>query len=161
MNDLDKTTFERFARRFASIERLVPNPPVPPAGTVATIRPYGRPIAALVGVAILLVATLGLAVIGSQPSPSPTPAALAMPPDSAGPDVVLDAFLRAAVTGDCATSHALKATLLAEKSFFDLCGLTDVTAFTVTDGEFSARWIGPMCRNAAVSGPSRAASQRK
>lgn len=134
MNDLDKTTFERFARRFASIERLVPNPPAPPSGTARAIRPVGRPMWALVGVAILMVAAVGLAIIGSQPAPSPTPAAIAMPPDSAGPDVVLDAFLRAAAAGDCATSRALKATLLAEKGFFDLCGLTDVQSFSVTDG---------------------------
>ena len=136
MNDLDRTTFARFAERFAGIERHVPEPPLHKVGTAIGSRGFGRlsPLAGLVGVVILLVMAVGLAVFGSQvsPRPSPSPAAGTIPPDSAPPEVVLDAYLRALQTGDCDTASQLTMPLVLDKSFVDLCGVTGVTSFSVS-----------------------------
>jgi hypothetical protein len=135
MNDLDDTTFARFAERFARIERQVPEPPLHKVNA-AIGRPGLRPllpVAGLVGVAILFAAAVGLAVIGSHPAPlpSPSPAAVTIPPDSAPPAVVLDAYLRALQAGDCDTASQLTMPLVLGKDYVDLCGITRVTAFSV------------------------------
>ncbi len=65
-------------------------------------------------------------VVGCQP-------AVAVPPDSAGPDVVLDAYLRSLVAGDCDTGWKL-ATETFTKGNGELCGATDVTAYEI-DGK--------------------------
>jgi len=137
MNDLDDTTFASFAERFARIERQVPEPPPHKVHTAVRSRGLGllSPVAGLVGVMILLAAAVGLAVIGSQPAPlpSPSPAAVTIPPDSAPPAVVLDAYLRALQAGDCDTASQLTMPLVLGKDYVDLCGITRVTAFSVVD----------------------------
>lgn len=134
MNDLDDTTFARFAERFARIERQVPEPPPHKVGTSIGSRGLGllSPVAGLVGIVILLAAAVGLAVIGSQPSPLPSPAAVTIPPDSAPPAVVLDAYLRALQAGDCGTASHLTMPLVFGKTHVDLCGVTSVTAVSVS-----------------------------
>jgi hypothetical protein len=138
MNDLDRTTFDRFAKRFSQIERQVPNPPAPSAASVVVARGGrpGSPFAALLGVAVLLVAAVGIAVIGSSTAPRPTPSAQittlsAIPPDSAEPTVVLEAYLRSSEAGDCATARQLTMPLVLNQDFVELCGATRVTAFAV------------------------------
>jgi len=135
MNDLDDTTFPRFAERFARIERHVPEPP--PHEVQAAVGGRGlrllAPAAGPVSVVILilLAAAVGLSVIGSQPSPLPSPAAVTIPPDSAPPAVVLDAYLRALQAGDCGTASQLTMPLVLGKNYVDPCGVTGVTAFSV------------------------------
>ena len=135
MNDLDDTTFARFAERFARIERQVPEPPPHKVQTAVGSRRLGllSPVAGLVGIAILLAAAVGLAVIGSRPSPIPSssPAALTIPPDSAPPAIVLDAYLRALQAGDCGTASQLTMPLVLGKDYIDLCAVTRVTAFAI------------------------------
>lgn len=80
-------------------------------------------------VVILLAAAGGLALIGSRPSPSP--AAVTIPPDSAPPEVVLDAYLRALQAGDCRTASQLTNPLVLNKEYVDLCAVTRVTAFSI------------------------------
>lgn len=91
MNDLDKTTFDRFAMRFTRIERQVPDPPTHAAvaGIARRARRRVSPIAGALGVAILVTATVGLAVIGSSPGPVPSPSAAAasLPSDTQVPIV--------------------------------------------------------------------------
>ena len=58
---------------------------------------------------------------------------VAVPDDSAGPEVVLDAYLRALVAGDCETGRAL-ATATFREGNGELCGAVDVTAFRVDGG---------------------------
>lgn len=53
-----------------------------------------------------------------------------VPPDSAAPSVVLDAYLRALLAGDCGAGKAL-GTGTFRPSNGDLCGDTQVTAFQV------------------------------
>jgi hypothetical protein len=138
MNDLDDTTFARFAERFARIERQVPEPP--PHKVRATVgRPGLRPllpVAGLVGVVILLAASVGLAVIGSQQArlPSPSHAAVTIPPDSAPPAAVLDAYLRALQAGDCGLARELTIPRQFGPSMVDLCGVTGVIAYSISDG---------------------------
>jgi len=131
MNDLDEMTFARFAERFARIERQVPEPPLRVVDPAVARRRLARfsPIAAFVGVAILLAGIAGLAAIGPQPSPSP--AAATIPPDTALPAVVLDAYLRALEAGDCDTARALTDPPFYSPSMIDLCGLTGVTRFSI------------------------------
>jgi hypothetical protein len=126
MNELDDATFARFAKRFSRIEQQVPEPP--PRNLSSAMGSRGlRPLslfASLVAVVILLVAAVGLAVIRS-------PAAVAIPPDSAPPEVVLDAYLRALQAGDCDTAGKLTIPRLFGPSMVDLCGVTGVPAFSV------------------------------
>jgi len=57
----------------------------------------------------------------------PSPAAIDLPPVSAPPDVVLDAYLQALLAGDCATAHTLvTATFIIGNG--ELCGALTVTA---------------------------------
>ena len=88
MNDMDRTTFDRFAKRFSAIERLVPDPQPGPGNIATSQRRRGvrSPLAALVGAAVLMAAMLvGLALIGSSPMPLPSPSAPApSPPPSTG-----------------------------------------------------------------------------
>lgn len=136
MNDLDDITFARFAMRFSEIERQVPEPPPHNVGAAVGRRGPGplSGFAGLVGIVILLAAAVGLAVIGSQlspqPSPSPSPA-VTIPPDSAPPAVVLNAYLRALQAADCGTASQLTNPLVLSKGFVDLCGVTGVTAFSL------------------------------
>lgn len=69
------------------------------------------------------VALVAVLVVGCQPP-------VALPPDSAGPDVVLDAYLRSLVAGDCDTGRKL-ATATFKRGNGDLCGGTDVTAYQI------------------------------
>jgi hypothetical protein len=134
MNELDDTTFARFAERFARIERKVPEPPPLSASAPANQRIFRRlaPMAGLAGVVILLAAVVGLAVIGVQPPASPSPAAVNIPPDSAPPEVVLEAYLRAVQARDCGTASQLTVPLVFGAG---LCAATfDVTAFSVSGG---------------------------
>lgn len=62
------------------------------------------------------------------------PPAVQVPPDSAPPEVVLDAYLRALVAGDCGTSHKLSAGLLLLIHAGHLCGQTRVTSYQVLPG---------------------------
>jgi hypothetical protein len=72
MNDFDRATFDRFASRFARIERLVPDPAHDsPRVASRTPRPISRTVG-FAGAAVMLAAILGLAVIGSQTSPRPS-----------------------------------------------------------------------------------------
>lgn len=132
MNDLDDTTFARFAERFARIERQVPEPPRRAFAPVMSRRSGPATVArraVLLGVVIILAALFALVAIGSRPSPRPT-----IPPDSAPPAVVLDAYLRALQAGDCGTASRLTMPLVLDKGFIDLCGVTRVTAFSVVGG---------------------------
>lgn len=54
-----------------------------------------------------------------------------IPPDSAAPAVVLDAYLRALQAGDCAAGRAL-GTATFRPGNGELCGATKVSAFRVT-----------------------------
>lgn len=56
--------------------------------------------------------------------------AVTLPPDTAEPDVVLDAYLRTLVAGDRDTGREL-ATTTFRKGNGDLCGGTDVTAYRI------------------------------
>lgn len=137
MNDLDDATFACFAERFARIERQVPEPPPHNVRAAVGRRGLGlfSPTARVMGVALLLAAAFGLAVLGSRlsPQPSPSPAAVTIPPDSAPPAVVLDAYLRALQAGDCATASQLTIPLLFRLGNGDLCGVvTGVTSFSVS-----------------------------
>lgn len=53
-----------------------------------------------------------------------------LPPTSAGPDVVLDTYLRALVAGDCESARQL-ATATFTVGNGDLCGQTTVSAYEV------------------------------
>lgn len=133
MNDLDDTTFARFAEQFARIEQQVPEPP-PHTVRASGSRRLG-PLsseAGLVAVVILLAAGVGLAVIGSQLSPRPSPSpTVTIPPNSAPPAVVLDAYLRALQAGDCGTASQLTNPLVLGNDYVDLCAVTHVTAFSI------------------------------
>lgn len=56
--------------------------------------------------------------------------AVALPLDSAGPEVILDTYLRALVAGDCDTGRKL-ATDTFRKGNGELCGGTRVTAYRI------------------------------
>lgn len=59
--------------------------------------------------------------------------AVAVPPDSAAPEVVLDTYLRALVAGDCDTGRKL-ATATFGKGSGELCGATRVSAYRIDAG---------------------------
>lgn len=88
MNDIDRTTFDRFAKRFSAIERLVPNPQPDPGIFATSQRRRGlrSPLAALAGAAVLMAGMLmGLALIGPSLIPLPGPSSPApSPPPSTG-----------------------------------------------------------------------------
>jgi hypothetical protein len=142
MNDFDDTTFDRFARRFARIEQLVPEPParvfrpmtrVQP-GTAGLLRP-----AILLGAVLLLGGALVFASVGLQPGPTPTPSPavtpsprVTVPPDSAPPEVVLDAYLSALVAGDCDTAAQFVGSSVYNWGGDAFCGgITRVVAFKI------------------------------
>jgi len=56
--------------------------------------------------------------------------AVALPPDSASPEVVLDTYLRALVAGDCAIGHKLAVGTFSTSNG-DLCGSTQVKAYGI------------------------------
>lgn len=58
----------------------------------------------------------------------------ALPPDSATPDVVLNAYLTALKAGDCGTTHQLFATSNVNVGNGDQCGALHVSAFTPLAG---------------------------
>jgi hypothetical protein len=72
---------------------------------------------------ILELVLVSVLVVGCQPT-------VALPPDSAGPDVVLDAYLRSLVAGDCDMGPKL-ATSTFGRGNGELCGGTDVTAYRI------------------------------
>ena len=84
-------------------------------GRVERVRAFGLGLAMLV-----------LALAACQP-------AVAVPPDSAGPEVVLDTYLRALVAGDCDTGRKL-ATATFGKGSGELCGATRVSAYRIDPG---------------------------
>ena len=129
LNDLDATTFARFAERFSRIERLVPDPPS--LTDLMAIGSRGRtrrsPLSGWAGVVVLLVAVGGLALIGARLLPT----MVAVPPDAATAAEVLDAYLRAVQAGDCETAEQLTHPSQFGPGMVDLCGITGVTAFSV------------------------------
>jgi hypothetical protein len=135
MNDLDRATFAQFAERFGRIERRIPAPPPLRVARSPRSRGLGRvsPRTGLVAIGIVLVASIGFAAIGAHPSPapSPSPAHVSVPPDSAGPAEVFEAYLRALQAGDCNTAHLLGDPQLLTSGFADLCTTTQVTAFSI------------------------------
>ncbi len=154
MNNRDDIDFARFARRFASIEQLVPDPParaLPPMtraqlGTAGLLRPV-----ILLGVVLVLGAALAFAWIGSRSSPlvplpsvSPSPsAAVTIPPDSAAPEVVLDAYLSALRAGECDIASALAVpTFMTQWNSFLCGGGTRITSFSIIDDG----WAPPLQR---------------
>lgn len=58
--------------------------------------------------------------------------AVALPSDSASPQVVLETYLRALAAGDCSTGGQLWAEGAAGRLRGDLCGLTQVRAYGIT-----------------------------
>ena len=60
--------------------------------------------------------------------------AVAVPPDSAAPEVVLDTYLRALVAGDCDTGRKL-ATATFRIGSGELCGSAHVTAYRIETGQ--------------------------
>ena len=74
--------------------------------------------------ALALVAILITAACGSRPSP---------PPDSATPDVVVEAYLAALLAGDCDDGRAL-ATASFTIGNGELCGAVHVSAYTAPIG---------------------------
>jgi hypothetical protein len=68
-------------------------------------------------------AIVALALAACQPG-------VAVPPDSATPEVVLDAYLRALVAGDCAIGRKLAVPTF-QKGNGELCGSTGVTGFRI------------------------------
>lgn len=58
------------------------------------------------------------------------------PPDDAPPAVVLDAYLRALVAGDCGTAHALGTSTFSQYNG-NLCGATQVSSYRVVGGPSS------------------------
>jgi hypothetical protein len=130
MTDLNDPTFDRFARRFAIVEQLVPEP-TPGAFRGPVQRSRGAaPLArlAFVAIALLLAALLGVAAIGAHPSPAVT-----VPPDSATSVVVLDAYLRALVARDCDVADQLVFPLFYGRWNDGLCrGEVRITGFKVT-----------------------------
>ena len=61
-------------------------------------------------------------------------AAIAVPPDSATPEVVLDTYLRALVAGDCDSGRKL-ATATFRMGSGELCGSTHVSAYRIDAGQ--------------------------
>jgi hypothetical protein len=58
--------------------------------------------------------------------------AVALPPASASPQVVLDTYLRALAAGDCSTGRKLWTEGAASRVRGDLCGETQVSAYGIT-----------------------------
>ena len=78
---------------------------------------------AVAGVALLL----SLAACGG-PTES-APAGLAIPPDSAGPDVVLRAYLKAVRAGDCATARQFVNVATFRTGTGEICGALHLQAY--------------------------------
>jgi hypothetical protein len=78
----------------------------------------------------LLVLALLTVVATASCSAATTPSAFSLPPASAGADVVLDAYLRALVAGDCATGRKLT-TATFVKGNGELCGETRVSDYKI------------------------------
>lgn len=143
MNDFDDTTFARFARRFARIEELIPEPPTPDFRAALDRKPGGANMLRslmLLGTTLLVGVALALAAIGSRPAPtvtlppaSPTPtAAPSIPPDSSDATTVLAAYLGALRAGDCDTAGQLVGQYSSRTWHDALCGgVTHVTGFRI------------------------------
>ena len=143
MNDFDDTTFARFARRFARIEQLVPQPVTPAFASVTYPKRGGAVMlrsVILLGATVLLGLALALAAIGSRPSPTVTlpPASLAptaaptMPPDSADATTVLTVYLGALQAGNCDLAGQLVGTYSSHTWNDALCGgVTRITGFKI------------------------------
>ena len=78
---------------------------------------------------LLVLALLTLAAAACSPA-MPVPSAAPLPPPAAAPEVVLDAYLRALVAGDCDTGRKL-ATATFRYGSGELCGETHVSAYQV------------------------------
>lgn len=95
----------------------------PTAAPIAVVRRRGR------NAALTLLAVAAIAACGPR---------TVLPPDSAPPAVVLNAYLTALLAGDCDTARAL-----ATPTFFrgngELCGGPDVSAFTPLRGPATPR----------------------
>jgi hypothetical protein len=78
----------------------------------------------------LLVLALLTAVASASCSSAPTPQSFSLPPASAGAEVVLDAYLRALVAGDCADGRKLT-TATFVKGNGELCGDTHVSDYKI------------------------------
>jgi hypothetical protein len=142
MNEFDDATFARFAARFARIEQLVPQPPVRAFPPMTRVQPnlvgLLRP-AILLGAVLLLGGMLVFAAGGLPPGPTPTPSPMVtpsprvtIPPDSAAPEVVLDAYLSTLVAGDCDTAGKFVGSPVYNWGGDAFCGgITRVTGFRV------------------------------
>lgn len=87
-------------------------------------------MATLAAATVLAAALVTVLVVKLLPTILP-PAAVTIPPDSAPPAVVLDAYLRALQAGDCRTVSQLTNPLVLNKEYVDLCAVTRVTAFSI------------------------------
>jgi hypothetical protein len=142
MNEFDDTTFARFARRFAHIEQLVPEPPTRVFPPMTRVQPnlarLLRP-AILLGAVLLLGGAFVFAAGGLQPGPTPTPSPtvapsprVTIPPDSAPREVVLDAYLSALVAGDCDTAGQFVGSPVYDWGGDAFCGgVTHVVGFRI------------------------------
>jgi hypothetical protein len=83
-------------------------------------------------VAIRVIGPSSLALVLSRLLAACGGPSVTVPPDSAPPGVVLDAYLRALVAGDCAAGRALTNTTFRVGNG-DLCGQTKVTAYRIHD----------------------------
>ena len=79
---------------------------------------------------LLVLALLTLAATAACSPATPVTSAASLPPASAAPEVVLDAYLRALVAGDCETGRKL-ATATFVKGNVELCGDTQVSAYRI------------------------------
>jgi cellulase/cellobiase CelA1 len=79
---------------------------------------------------LVVLALLTLAATAACSPAAPVPSAATLPPPTAAPEVVLDAYLRALVAGDCDTGRKL-ATATFAKGNGELCGDTHVSAYQI------------------------------
>lgn len=79
---------------------------------------------------LVVLAALALAVVAACAPAAPGASAASLPTASAAPEVVLDAYLRALVAGDCDTGRKLVTTTFV-KGNGELCGDTQVSAYRI------------------------------
>jgi hypothetical protein len=85
----------------------------------------------LPGRGLLIQALLMLSVAGACSASNPAFPAVSILPGSVGPEVVLDAYLRAVVAGDCNQARKLAVATFV-KGNGELCGDVHVTAYKVS-----------------------------
>jgi hypothetical protein len=88
-------------------------------------------VAGIVAGALVLIAVLGIAGTGLVPFPTPSGGSFALPSASSAPVEVIQAYLEALQAGDCDSVRMLTSPV---SDMVDVCGLTDVTGFSVTNG---------------------------